>query len=503
MIKYIISSMLIVFLATFMVLGFRTIVGLEIAYLSIWVLLSIGCLSFGLYWIVFYKIYPNFIDSHWLFDFFDSIPGKGFAGLAFLLVITFFYQDLSQASLFMGKEEEMEFLPTKVIPSPEDFSDTVIAAKVEKSSFRYPPHSSSKANQRHPEVFKLEKPVLIQGRVIALWTQKSIQKAEVMVESENTQTVSNGVFKLLVKEATTLGVRLRVQKKGFSPWEGYVDMNQPNEIEVELKPKNRILFTDLKCKGKEVDPGLSERIPQSLSSAFIDCEDIEVLARGGDFAEILKEQGFERDYSSVFDPEEIVENGKAVGATHVVTGDIETNGFTTKVNVRVTNMKTITTDFHIGFTFEENHFEEAASKGSQFLIAKMVNAAIKHHHLISGEDNHLEIRGVNTCIPDNWHLWASVLPAGTREQHPQSKARIENENWIVPSIFLGENLQKDITRSFHIDILLVDEAGHKTIDQYVNDCDQSKYCPGMRKLPPNTIILSNIDLRISDLLASK
>jgi len=334
----------------------------------------------------------------------------------------------------------------------------------------------------------------VKGMVINSRTSEPISQAEVTIGKEKSYTASSGEFRISTKVFDS-NIDITVKKSGFSEWTDFLETEQLTEnIKVKLTPKIRIFLADFTSEDESSSLKPYEtKLPQTMKSAFVECNDMEVVARGENLQKILEEIEYEKNLNELFNPKEIVQTGKMFGANYAITGKIFQMKNTIQIQTEMLNMKYATTELQKDVVVEnQDYLLDAARFLSLEMVAKIVAvkiADIKYSHY---DYRQIEVEGTNSCIPEGWVIWISVLPSGTDRHYPQVYATVDKENWIAPSIYLGdEGKPEDRERLYHIYAILADQDAHKQFLEYI---DTQNY-EGLKKLPEGAKICDRREVK--------
>lgn len=376
-----------------------------------------------------------------------------------------------------------------------EWSKTFERNQIEKEYLKIKLISKKSTQKKKNEKLKVEETVLstVRGIVKNFRNNEPIGKASVIVEGDTIYTLSSGKFRLSSIEIPTTGLLLKVEKDGFFEVSDFFEIDQLSEdVEIKLKPKLRILFADFISEKENSSLRKYEReVPQMMKNAFVDCGEMEVLARGENLTQILEEIEYEKDMEGIFDPNEIVETGKLVGANYIVTGKISETSNGVRLQVDMNNMKKGTTELARNIEIKAQEIIQYARILSLEMVGKIVELKIADLRFDPNDPRRVEIKGTNTCIPEGWHIWISVLPSGVENHYPQVKAEINGNEWVVPIVYLGaENKKDDENRLFHIYAILTNPEAHMIFNEY----KENRIHTGL-KLPKGARICDKIEAK--------
>ncbi|TVL99783.1 MAG: hypothetical protein CV087_16735 [Candidatus Brocadia sp. WS118] len=389
------------------------------------------------------------------------------------------YQDLL---LIVNKEEFLEW------------SKTFERNQIDKEPLKVELISKKSTQKKKKENLKVEETVFttIRGIVKNFRNNDPIGKASVIVEGDTTYTLSSGKFRLSSIEIPTTGLPIKVEKDGFFEVSDFFEIDQlSEELDIRLKPKLRILFADfvLEKENSSLEKYIRE-VPQMMKNAFVDCGEMEVLARGENLTQILEEIEYEKDMEGIFDPNEIVETGKMIGANYIVTGKISETTDGVRLQIDMNNMKKGTTELARNISIKTQEIIQYARFLSLEMVGKIVEIKITDLRFDPNDPRRVEIKGTNTCIPEGWHIWISVLPSGVENHYPQVKAEINGNEWVVPIVYLGADNGADAGRLFHIYAILTDPEANRIFSEY----KENKVNSGI-KLPRGARICDKVETK--------
>ena len=330
----------------------------------------------------------------------------------------------------------------------------------------------------------------IKGIVINSRNNEPVEKAKVIVNRDTIETVSTGKFILSSIEVSTSGLEIKIIKDGFFDKSDIIEIDRfSNNLKIKMEPKIRIVLADFKLLGKDASIERFEKeIPQSLKNDFVACNDIEVLARDH-LMEILGEIEYEKRMKGIFDPKTIVKTGKMVGANYIITGRISSMNNSIKIQAQMTDIEKATV--LISKTIIEDNIEEITKK-ARLLSLTMISsfAEVKILKPERGEilSRLIEVSGTNSCIPQGWNIWVSILPFGTAKHYIQDYATVAKNKWLADSVYLGGENTQDKGRKFGVYVILADPIASEIFNEYI----RKQGYEGFRNLPEGARICDNV-----------
>ena len=164
----------------------------------------------------------------------------------------------------------------------------------------------------------------LHGHISDKVTGQAIKDAKIIVGTVKGHSVSSGKFILPLVRIPNEGIEIRVKKSGYATWSDILPKKSTNNLQIKLQASIRILISDFKVDTSDSFSILyAEQAFQSIKTTFVKNADIEVVARGEDFKQILEEIHFVKQNEKIFDPEKSIEMGKAVGANYLITGEVK------------------------------------------------------------------------------------------------------------------------------------------------------------------------------------
>ena len=298
---------------------------------------------------------------------------------------------------------------------------------------------------------------------------KGVKGASIIIEKDTFETVSSGKFTVPSRKVNSMGVKIKIEKEGFFSWSDFYEVGDlSKEFKVNLKPKVRILIGDFEYKQADSSSEKYQTsIPALMKNAFIDCPEMEVVARGDKLEQISSEIDLNKSRKDLFDPNEIVETGKAVGANFIITGSVRNENGQLFVDAELIDMKKSVTSQQVNMRLGEQELNEKIPKLASNLVGK---EALVNIHTITQVQKYnprlISLQGSNSCIPEGWHIWISVQPAGVDKHFPQGFATVDGNSWNVSNTYLGN--EQDRGLMFHIYAILADPHAHQIFKNYID-----------------------------------